>query len=99
MGKNPPATEEMWVWSLGREDPRKEAMATHSIILALRIPETEDSGGLLTIQRVAKSQTRLKRLHTGAATHKKINSEDLLYAENYIQCLTVTYNGKEYICI
>ena len=36
-------------------------MATHSSILAWRIPWTEDSGGLQSIS-VAKSQTRLKRL-------------------------------------
>ena len=39
--KNPPAvqeTQEMWVQSLGREDPLEEEMATHSSILAWRIP-------------------------------------------------------------
>jgi len=39
--KNPPPmqeTEEMWVQSLGREDPLEEEMATHSSILAWRIP-------------------------------------------------------------
>ena len=46
--KHPPAiqeTQEMWVWSLGREDPLEEAMTIHSGILAWRIPWTE-SGGL-----------------------------------------------------
>ena len=36
----------MWVWSLGREDPLEETTATHSSILAWRIPWTEDPGGL-----------------------------------------------------
>ena len=36
----------MWVRSLGGEDPLEESMATHSSILAWRIPWTEDSGGL-----------------------------------------------------
>ena len=34
MVKNPPAGWEMWVWSLGWEDPQEEGMATHSSILA-----------------------------------------------------------------
>ena len=37
MVKNPPATRETWVWSLGWEDPLEEGMATHSSILAWRI--------------------------------------------------------------
>ena len=47
--KNPPAPagdREMWVRPLGREDPLEEGMATHSSILAWRIPWTEESGGL-----------------------------------------------------
>ena len=36
----------MWVRSLGREDPWEEGMATHSSILAWRIPWTEEPGGL-----------------------------------------------------
>ena len=38
--KNPPAKEEMWVGSLGWEDSLEEKMATHSNILAWRIPRT-----------------------------------------------------------
>ena len=47
-------TEEMWVQSLGWEDPLEEEMATHSSILAWRIPWTEEPGGLESIglQRV-----------------------------------------------
>ena len=36
--KNLPATWETWVQSLGREDPLEEKMATHSSVLAWRIP-------------------------------------------------------------
>ena len=36
--KNLPAMQETWVWSLGWEDPLEEGMATHSCILAWRIP-------------------------------------------------------------
>ena len=37
-GKNLPALRETWVQSLGRKDPPEEGMATHSSILAWRIP-------------------------------------------------------------
>ena len=39
MVKNPPAMQETWVQSLGREDPLEKGMATHSSILAWRIPQ------------------------------------------------------------
>ena len=47
-------TEETRVRSLGQEDPPEEAMATHSSILAWRIPWAEEPGGLQSIgsQRV-----------------------------------------------
>ena len=41
--KNPPAMQETWVQSLGWEDPLEESMATHSSILALRIPHGQRS--------------------------------------------------------
>ena len=46
MVKRPPAVLETWVWSLGWEDPLEEEMATYSRILAWRIPQTEELGGL-----------------------------------------------------
>ena len=49
MLKNLPAMHETWVRSLGWEDPREKEMATHSSILAWRIPGTEDPGGLLSM--------------------------------------------------
>ena len=48
MVKNLPAMQEIWVRSLGWEDPLEEEMATHSSILAWRIPWTEEPGGLQT---------------------------------------------------
>ena len=38
--------QETWVRSLGQEDPLEKEMATHSNILAWRIPWTEEPGGL-----------------------------------------------------
>ena len=44
----------MWIQPLGQEDPLEKAMATHSSILAWRIPWTQEAGGLSSIgsQRV-----------------------------------------------
>ena len=53
-----PAMQETWVWSLGQEDPLEKQMATHSSILAWRIPWMEEPGGPWSIR--AKSQTGLK---------------------------------------
>ena len=48
--KNLPAMQETWVPSLGWEDPLGEGMATHSSILAWRIPQTEEPGGLQSME-------------------------------------------------
>ena len=44
--KNSPTMQDTWVQFLGWEDPLEEGMATHSSILAWRIPWAEESGGL-----------------------------------------------------
>ena len=46
MVKSLPAMLETWVQSLGQEDPLEKEIATHSSILAWKIPWTEDPGGL-----------------------------------------------------
>ena len=55
--KNLPAMQETQVRSLGWEDPLDKEMATHSSLLAWRIPWTEEPGGL--VHGVAKSWTQL----------------------------------------
>ena len=54
MVKNLPAMEETQVGSVAQEDPPEQAMATHSSILAWRIPWTEEPGELQSkrLQRV-----------------------------------------------
>ena len=47
--KNLPAMQETWVQSLGWEDPLEKEMATHSSILAWRIPWTEEAGRLQSL--------------------------------------------------
>ena len=46
--KNPPTMQETWVQSLGWEDTPGKGMATHSSILAWRIPRTEELVGYST---------------------------------------------------
>ena len=58
IAKNPPAMWETWVQSLGWEDPLEEGMATHSSILAWRIP-MDRGAWQATVHGVTKSQTRL----------------------------------------
>ena len=67
--KNPPAMlelQEMQVQSLGWEDPLGKGLATHSSILAWRMPWTEEPGGLQSMgsQRVRHNQSDFAYMHT-----------------------------------
>ena len=57
--KNLPEMQETWVQFLGQEDSMENGMATHSSILAWRIPWTEEPGGLysMQLQRVRQDWT------------------------------------------
>ena len=48
--KNLPATQVTWVQSLGWEDTLEKGMTTHSCIFAWRIPRTEETGGLQSME-------------------------------------------------
>ena len=65
MVKNPPAKQEMWVRSLGWEDPLEKDMATYFSILAWRIPWTEDLGGFQSMgsQRVGHDFATKRQQH------------------------------------
>ena len=58
--------QEMWVRSLGQEDPLEKEMATHSSILAWEIPWTEEPGGL---------QSMLQRIGHDLATRQNVNKQ------------------------
>ena len=66
MVKTLPTMWEIPVQILSQEDPREKRMATHSNILAWRIPWTEEPGGLQSVG--SYSQTGLKRFTTHAHT-------------------------------
>ena len=63
--------QETWVQSLGQEDALEEEMATHSSILAWRIPWTEEPGGIqpVGLQRVRHNGSNL------ACTHSQLKSK------------------------
>ena len=48
--KNPPAVQETLVRFLGQEDPLEKGMVTHSSFLAWRVPWTEESGKLQSVE-------------------------------------------------
>ena len=56
--------QEIWIWSLAQEDPLEEKMATHSSVLAWRIPWTEEPGGLesMGLQRVDSTHMKCRHM-------------------------------------
>ena len=64
--ENLPGMQETQVSSLGHEDPLEKEMATHSSILAWRIPRAEDTGGL---QCTGSQRVRHDRATKHACTH------------------------------
>ena len=74
--------------SLGQEDPLEEGMATHSSILARRIPGIEEPGGLQSIelQRVRHDRGDLSRTHT-YGPFQACKSAILLRSNIFIQVL------------
>ena len=70
---NPPAMWETQAQSLGREDPLEEGMATHSSVLAWRMPWTEEPGGLQSVGW--QSQTRLSECHTSRFSYVWLDLE------------------------
>ena len=73
--ENLPVMEETRVQSLGWEDPLEKGMATHSSILAWRIPQTEEPGGLQSTG-VPKSLTQLSDHHFHFSLHTALISPD-----------------------
>ena len=80
----------MQVPSLGQKDPLEEGMATHSSILAWRIPWTQEAGRLQSIG--SQSQTQLKLLSTHA--HLKSNPV-FLHLEYPSDTLSVVAPGAD----
>jgi len=64
MVKNLPAMQETQVWSPGWEDPLEKGMATHSSILAWRIPWTKEPGGLQSMRLQRAGHNWATNAHT-----------------------------------
>ena len=79
MVKNLPTIQEIWVWSLGWENPQEGKMATLSSILAWRIPWTEEPGRLQSMgsQRVRHNWETNTRTH--ARTHVLLDAVSYSY--------------------
>ena len=56
-GKESPAMQETWVWSLGQEDPLEKGMANHSRVPAWRIAWTEEASQLYSPWHLKESDT------------------------------------------
>ena len=61
--ENPLAVQEIWVWSLGREDPLGKGVATLSSIFAWRIPWEEDTGSLQSMESQRFGHNRVTKHH------------------------------------
>ena len=96
--KNPPAVQETWVQSLGWEDPLEKGKATHSSILAWKIPRTIQSMGL---QRVGHDWETFTSLHflswislppsTPGHSSRLSQSTSFEYPVSYIKVALVIY--------
>ena len=66
-----PAMRDTWVQSLGREDPLEKEMATHSSILALRVPGTEEPGRLQSMGWLRVGHDRATSLLLFTFVHRR----------------------------
>ena len=73
--------QETWVWFLGREDPLEKEMATHSSILAWKIPWTEEPGGLQSMgsQNLTQLSTQACTVYKGSTLFKGGLNADISY--------------------
>ena len=84
MVKRLPAMQETWVRSLGQEDPLEKEMATHSSILAWRIPWMEEPRGA-TVHGLAKSRTELSDF-----THSLTHIFKRFFQRRYVQSIIIS---------
>ena len=91
--KNLPIVIETWVWSLDWEDPLEEVMATHSSVLAWRIPMDRGNGGL---QSMGSQRVR----HDWVTMHNTtLNSVGIFVCEYVCFCLVIFLLSGLSICV
>ena len=92
MVKSLPAVQETRVQSLGREDPLEKEIATHSSILAWRIPWMEEPGGLLSVRSQRVGHDRATSLSLSTKGQLKLRgSPSLLLGGNGLLKLAILY--------
>ena len=93
--KNLPTMWETWVQSLGQEDPLEKGMATHSSILAWRIPWIQEPGRLQSLgsQRVRMTE-RLTHTHTHTRAHAR---NTLMVSYALVKQITDKFTFTEFI--
>ena len=105
MVKNFPALQETQVWSLGQEDPLEEEMASHSSILAWKIPWTEEPGRLqfMGSQRIGHNWvTNTFFFLSNFRWNKSDREREILYVITYMWTLkskTKEYNNSKILSI
>ena len=97
--ESPTAKQDMWVQSLGWEDPGEKEMATHSSILGWRIPWTEELGSLYSMvirhKLGSKQQQRLEKSYIFSETHtvlcgkSKGKQDNKLTRDEFMQCFFI----------
>ena len=86
MVKNQPAMQETGVGYLGQEDPLEKGMATHSSVLACRIPQTEEPGGLQSMgRRVGHDWTT----NNFTFTFSRSKNVKIFYYTLYVSCASL----------
>ena len=88
--KNLPAMQETWVQSVGWKDPLEKGVATHSSILAWRIPWTEEPGGL-QVHGVVNSWTWLSDSDTFLLLKRNFRDPDMWLVKIFLLRWRVSY--------
>ena len=84
MIKNLPVLPETWVCSLSWEDPLEKGMATHSSILAWRIPWTEEPGGLQSMgSQTVGHDWATKHTHTHCEVSSSASGQCTFYLHKW----------------
>ena len=98
MVKNPPAVQEIQVWSLGQEDALEEEMATHSSTLTWEMPWTEEPGRLqsMGLQRVrhdwVHAHINISKFCSKLSTEGKIKRGAMIWRQKMLdKCLILRY--------
>ena len=97
--KNLPAMQGTWVQSLGWKDPLEEGMATHSSILAWRIPWTKEPGGLQSMgsQRVRRDSAT--NTHTSPDFSSLLSSVTYSFALKHSSCSEQYISPSIFLCV